>query len=271
MLHKYDGLITDSDKRALSIDLRTPPTYEAFQAKLKYGKGGHTGGMIGLTYNMMAEWSEPITKIVYDGLCKMQQENHTPDWFKGRWLVPMPKVLNPTEKDLRPLMMVEVLRKAWYSFSIKKMWTFLESHKLIQKNQFAYRKDREGPIAQLITSSILDEAAETESSIVTSSWDEVHGFDNVTTNSSKLSMYAKGLPIGFVNHLADLDKNGHVYVRTPLAHYTWATELATNPDLTIAEIRNKNSELIKVLCNKGIAQGDLDSCLRYIIFLKISL
>jgi hypothetical protein len=56
-------------------------------------------------------------------------------------------------------------------------------------------------------SSILEEAAETESSIVTSSWDEVHGFDNVTTNSSKLSMYAKGLPIGFVNHLADLDKN----------------------------------------------------------------
>jgi hypothetical protein len=183
----------------------------------------------------------------------------------------MPKVLNPTEKDLRPLMMVEVLRKAWYSFSIKKMWTFLERHKLIQKNQFAYRKDREGPIAQLIMSSILEEAAETESSIVTSSWDEVHGFDTVTTNSSKLSMYTKGLPIGFVNHLADLDKNGHVYVRTPLAHYTWATEQANNPDLTIAEIRNKNSELIKVLCNKGIAQGDLDSCLRYIIFKDLTL
>ena len=39
-------------------------------------------------------------------------------------------------------------------------------------------------------------------------------------------MYAKGLPVGFINHLADLDKDGHVYVRTPLAHHIWATELA---------------------------------------------
>jgi hypothetical protein len=168
-------------------------------------------------------------------------------------------------------MMVEVLRKAWYSFSIKKMWVFLEKHKLIQINQFAYRRDREGPIAQAIMASILEEAAETESSIVTSSWDEVHGFDNVTTNSSKISMYAKGLPVGFINHLADLDKEGHVYVRTPLAHHIWATELAKNPELTIAEIRNKHSDLTKVQCNKGIAQGDLDSCLRYIIFKDLTL
>ncbi len=201
----------------------------------------------------------------------MQKDNHTPDWWKGDWLVPMPKVMNPTEKDLRPLMMVEVLRKAWYSFSIKKMWVFLEKHKLIQINQFAYRRDREGPIAQAIMASILEEAAKTESSIVTSSWDEVHGFDNVTTNSSKISMYAKGLPIGFINHLADLDKDGHVYVRTPLAHHIWATELAKNPELTIAEIRNKHSDLTKVQCNKGIAQGDLDSCLRYIIFKDLTL
>ena len=134
MLHKYDGQISDSDKLALTIDLQTPPTYEAFQAKLKYGKGGHTAGLTGLTYNMMAEWDEPIAKIIYLGLCKMQSENHTPDWFTYRWLVPIPKVPNPTEKDLRPLMMVEVMRKAWYSFSIKKMWLFLEKHKLIQKN-----------------------------------------------------------------------------------------------------------------------------------------
>ena len=70
---------------------------------------------------MMAEWEEPIVRIVYHSLCKMQQDNYTSEWWKGRWLVPMPKVINPTIKDLRPLMMVEVLRKAWYSFSIKKM------------------------------------------------------------------------------------------------------------------------------------------------------
>jgi len=82
---------------------------------------------------------------------------------------------------------------------------------------------------------------------------------------------AKGIPANQADHLADLDKHGYVYVRTPLAHHTWATEMAQNPHLTMAEIRKTNKDLSYVLRDKGIAQGDLDSCMRYIIFKDITL
>jgi len=239
MLHHYERKISNEEKISLVKTLVETPTLEAFQSKLLYGKGGHTGGVSGLTYNMMAVWPDKIVMLMHQALCRMQIERHTPDWWKMRWLVPIPKKPNPELKDLRPLMMVEVLRKAWYSFAVKKIWIFLEKNKLLQINQFAYRKDREGPMAQIMMVAVLEEAAETESSIVAMSWDEVHGFDNVTSNTSKISMVAKGIPAEQADHLADLDKNGYVYVRTPLAHHTWATEMAQNPHLTMAEIRGK--------------------------------
>ena len=103
----------------------------------------------------------------------------------------MPKKPNPTEKDLRPLMMVEVLRKAWYSFGVKIIWKFLEENKIISINQFAYRKNYEACIAQLMMVAILEETAETASSITAASWDEERAFDNVSIASSIISMIAK--------------------------------------------------------------------------------
>ncbi len=49
MLHKYDEKIMEKDKMTLAKGLQTPPTFEDFQAKLQYGKGGHTVGMTELT------------------------------------------------------------------------------------------------------------------------------------------------------------------------------------------------------------------------------
>ena len=43
-------------------------------------------------------------------------------------------------KDLRPLMLVETLRKVWYGCAVTKVWKFLEERHLLESTQFAYRK-----------------------------------------------------------------------------------------------------------------------------------
>ena len=68
--------------------------------------------------------------------------------------------------------MVEVSRKLWYSFGIKKIWQYLEHNNLLAVNQFAYRVNREGPVAQLYLENLREEAAETESALLLNSFDK---------------------------------------------------------------------------------------------------
>ena len=97
----------------------------------------------------MAEWPETVLKIMYRAFSRLQEIKHTPDFWTFRWLVPLAKCSNPTLADLRPLIMVEVSRKLWYSFGMKKTWQYLQRNNLLAANQFAYRLNREGQVAQL--------------------------------------------------------------------------------------------------------------------------
>ena len=61
---------------------------------------------------MMAKWPEEVIRTVYDTLLLLDNNDHTPEYWKRKLLVPMPKTPDPSPKDLRPLMLVETLRKS---------------------------------------------------------------------------------------------------------------------------------------------------------------
>jgi len=110
--------LTAEQRAEMAIALNTPPTREQFIAKMVDPRGGMTGGCTGLTYNMMAEWPLEVMNAMYDTMSKLDQEHHTPDFWRKNWLVPMPKNSDPTLAELRPLMLIEVSRKLWCSFGI---------------------------------------------------------------------------------------------------------------------------------------------------------
>ena len=74
----------------------------------------------------------------------------------------MQKVADPTLDQLRPLMLIEVLRKVWLGFNVSEAWRFLEQHKLLEDIQFAYRRNREAGVAMLLQRNAVEEAQETD-------------------------------------------------------------------------------------------------------------
>ena len=60
------------------------------------------------------------------------------DGWGRRWLQPIPKILNPSLEDLRPLMLVEVTRKIWVGLIMGHIAKFWERNGLIDEAQHAY-------------------------------------------------------------------------------------------------------------------------------------
>ena len=79
--------------------------------------------MSGLTYDLARHWPDSLVESVYTLLLDAWQKAEIPDFMKWKWLVPIPKKENPTVKQLRPIMLIEVLRKVWTSLVIEDIHT----------------------------------------------------------------------------------------------------------------------------------------------------
>jgi len=180
-------------REELAVRLRTPPTYEDFVQRLIKPHGGPTAGLTGLTFNMMAEWPGEVMEAVYKALLRLEESKTTPLHWKNKALIPMPKATNPSLEQLRPLMLIEVLRKVWCSFSVNTVWAFLEKHKVLEDIQFAYRRNREAGVAQLCVRNAIEEAQESESAILLGSYDKYHAFDSLSRGVMKLAFSIVGL------------------------------------------------------------------------------
>ena len=270
-LHVTALRLTNSDREELESLMTTPPDYATFKARLTWGKGGVTGGVTGCTYTMMAEWPEEVIRTVYDTLILLDSSDHTPEYWKRKWLVPMPKTPDPSPKDLRPLMLVETLRKVWCGFAVTKVWKFLEERHLLESTQFAYRKKHEAGIAQLQLTNAIEEAAESGSSIYVSSFDLVHAFDSISHNIIKLSLASLGMSDAAAHKMVNIEAGSSVTVRTPLAHAHWATKLAHTTRQRRDSARIKLTAPPAFIPERGTPQGDTASCLHWTAFENIFL
>ena len=110
-LRSKDKILTPALKAKLDKDLNTPPNLIQFTERIRKARGGMTGGMSGLTYNIMSKWPDSTIELIHTALCILMKAEDYPDFWKLKWLVPIPKVdMNVGRGDLRPLMLIEVLR-----------------------------------------------------------------------------------------------------------------------------------------------------------------
>ena len=72
----------------------------------------------------------------------------------------MPKVPDARLDQLRPLMLIEVLRKVWSGFNVNEVLRFLGKHQLLEDIQFAHRQNREAGVAMLLQRNAVEEEAQ---------------------------------------------------------------------------------------------------------------
>ena len=97
-----------------------PSPYEDFKGEIHKMSKDTAGGMSsGLTYSMMKAWPKEATRMVYDHLSALWMAKVVSDWWKCRSIAPIPKnAKEPTMAELRPNVLLEVLRKCWAALII---------------------------------------------------------------------------------------------------------------------------------------------------------
>ena len=82
----------------------------------------------------------------------------------------IPKIKGAGLKDLRPLMLVEVMRKVWVGIVMKKIARFWEKWGLIDKSQHAYLRGKGTHTAIPIIINCMETAKDFATDLYLSSW-----------------------------------------------------------------------------------------------------
>jgi hypothetical protein len=155
------------------------PTLHEFKNYIKCLNPRSAGGPSGMTYLLVQYWPDNVKERVYTSIKE--------DWiarkpFKSwgiRILQVIPKNSEPKLSELRPLMLVEVMRKIWVGLIMRKIASFWEKWNLVDQSQHAYLRGKgtHTVLPQLL--NCLEGARDFKTSIYLSSWDMKKAFDSV--------------------------------------------------------------------------------------------
>ena len=165
------------------------------------------------------------------------------------WLCPKPKdpEAEVTLDGLRPLILLEVLRKIWVGIVVSRITGAWEGHRVLAPAQHGFRPGRGTDSALLQFLNATEHAEETSTSLYTSSWDIRRAFDSVSREAMEVSWLRLGVPPTVSRWLAYMDVGGPTVIRTPWALATWQRQkyagFCTTPSLeqpaTFTQARGK--------------------------------
>ena len=271
---------TSSIRASMHSNISAPPSRGEFDSCLASTSNTTMGGMSELTYSMMKAWPAAVTNRVFELLSSMWPSKFTPDWWKWRWICPKPKVTeNIGLGDLRPLVLVEVIRKLWTNIIIRRIKACWQKEDLLSQDQHAFRARHGTDTATIQLINALEEARESCTELFISSWDLKRAFDSVAKNILIASWVRLGVPLDIAEWLVHMDTDGNTVIRTPLAKHVWAKQgyagfESLNDQLSspgnISGI-NCTSKPAFFSCDRGTGQGDVGSPSNWLAFMDILL
>ena len=126
--------------------------------------------MSGLSYRHLKTLPEDLHKATYQMLCTLWPTQHIPDFWKQRWLVPLPKTTELSNiEDLRPICLLEIFRKLWTSILTHRIRGAWETHDMLDPSQHGFRAKHGTDSASLLLVDALEHAKETHSACFVSS------------------------------------------------------------------------------------------------------
>ena len=254
-------------QQELQTALGSPPSLAEFKAAIHFHKGSTAPGASGLTYNMVKGWPPSVVAKVHE-LLTLAFSGPTPSWLQWGWLCPKPK--DPengiTLDGLRPLMLLEVLRKLWIWIHVRKIVRLWETHRALTPSQHGFRRGHGTDSALVVHINCLEHAAHTNTPLFLSSWDIRRAFDSVSKEAMDASWRRLGVPAHTAHWIAHLDDNGPTAVRSPWALQAWreAGYQGLSRDISLTS----PSTFVR---ERGTPQGDVSSPHAWTAFFDIAL
>jgi hypothetical protein len=197
--------------------LNEEPTLKEFKEVMAHLKKDSAPGVSGLSYNMMATWTDETIGRIFEDLRNLWRKGISPQSWKVRWLVPIPKKQDPELADLRPLMLLEALRKAWTTIFVRRIQAFWNKYRVLHPGQHGCVKNKGCETATAEVVHALETAKEFKTEAYLTSWDMRRAFDSVSKSLITFALKRVGVPEALANYLVEMDKGGTTILRSPLA------------------------------------------------------
>ena len=141
----------------------------------------------------------------------------TPQWLQLGWLCPQPKDSSAEVilDGLRPLILLEVIRKLWVGIIITRITRARERHGILTDTQHGFRPGRNTDTALLQFINAREHAEEALSTLCSTSWDIRRAFDSESRGAIELSWFRLGVPSDIAHWLAAMDIGGPTAIRSP--------------------------------------------------------
>jgi len=222
---------------------------------IKTRSKGSTGGFSGLTYDTIKLLPEETQRQLHRNLVIMWKSRFHPEEWKWKYLCPIPKPRadggETTTDDLRPLMLLEVDRKAWEAIIDKRTQRILNKHKMLDEAQSGFRNETGTDACMLQLQNAMEEAEEIATGITLGTWDSKKAFDTVNRYLIPFIYWRLGIPAEYGEYLEKLDRDGTTIIKSPLA-----LETAKNESY---EGFGKADSPETFTCERGAGQGGSSS------------
>jgi len=189
-------------------------------------------------------------------LCSLWPTQHIPEYWKQRWLVPLPKTDELTSiEDLRPICLLEIFRKLWTSILTHRIRNAWETHHLLDPSQHGFRANHGTDSASLLLIDALEQAKETHTACLVSSWDIRRAFDSISKPALQMAWNRLGVPSEWAQFLIQLDLEGTTTVRLPISQQAHDLHGIAG----FHRLQALGADDILLPAERGVPQGDVAS------------
>ena len=248
-------------QKEMAEEMDRCPTLDEFKNTIKCLKKNSAPGMSGLSYNMIIAWPPEMAEKMYECLASIWANKEIPDWWKWRWLVPIPKAEMdiPEVEKLRPLTLVEPIRKLWLRIILDKITRLWRKHKFLSPSQHGALRGLGTDTASIQHINMMEQAVEDGDDLFLSSWDMKRAFDALSKAVLRLGWERGGVPAVIAAWLVALDEGGVTVIRSPAAEAAFAAGCVS---LDHRDEENE-SDILGFDVERGTPQGEVISPLSY--------
>ena len=137
---------------------------------------------------MMKHWPESVIQVIYDLLVRLWSTKTHPLHWQQKWAVFIPKVAGSKSlNDLRPIMLLETLRKQWFKLIVADITHVWELFNMMSDAQHGSRRGRSTDAAILQLQNLIEDSNARTSPLFIAMWDITKAFDSVSKNILKMS------------------------------------------------------------------------------------
>ena len=148
------------------------PTLDELTEAIRRAKTNSSAGMNGVSYNMLKKLPSELIANIHYCLTRIWAEKGTLDWWSDRWLVAIPKKEQDVTKvgDLRPLILVDTIRKLWCKILLQRILEVWKRNDLLRHAQHGFCAGRSTMTASLMFINMLEEVIKKGEVLHTCSW-----------------------------------------------------------------------------------------------------